>query len=75
MKLLAARANSVRVLTENIPSPCLSVCKMDVAADLCQGCLRSIGEIRDWSTRTDEEKKMIWARIEERLQAQAGTSP
>lgn len=48
---------------------------MDVAADLCQGCLRSIGEIRDWSTRTDEEKKMIWARIEERLQAQAGTSP
>ncbi|MDE2417925.1 MAG: DUF1289 domain-containing protein [Burkholderiales bacterium] len=73
--MLAARAHSVRAMAENIPSPCISVCKMTADGTVCQGCLRSIDEIRDWSARTDQEKKTVWARIEARLQTQPGACP
>lgn len=75
IKMLAARAYAVRAMDENIPSPCVSVCKMTADAAVCQGCLRSMDEIRVWSTSTDQQKKAVWARIEQRLQAHPATTP
>jgi uncharacterized protein len=51
-----------------VPSPCLSVCRMDAAAGLCEGCLRSLDEIAAWSTLGDEDKRGVWRRIEQRAQ-------
>ena len=63
---IATRAMLVRAMTEDIPSPCVSVCRMDAERVYCEGCLRSIDELRAWRASSDLEKKAIWARIAER---------
>ncbi|MDZ4099986.1 MAG: DUF1289 domain-containing protein, partial [Methylophilaceae bacterium] len=35
-------------LPEPIVSPCIGVCAMNEQTNLCEGCFRSIEEIRDW---------------------------
>ena len=65
--LLLARLETVRGLEADIPSPCVSVCRMDDARELCLGCARTIDEIRVWSRSDDAARKAIWRRIEARL--------
>ncbi|MBT0569932.1 DUF1289 domain-containing protein [Curvibacter sp. CHRR-16] len=50
------------------PSPCVSVCRMDEAAGVCQGCLRTLDELRLWSTANAEQRLRVWAAVEQRLQ-------
>lgn len=49
-----------------VPSPCVSVCQMDVRSGLCRGCLRTIDEIAAWSRYAEAEKRTVLARIAER---------
>ena len=67
IKMLATRAVSVRAITENIPSPCVSVCRMGTGSGLCEGCFRTIDEIREWSRIGDIEKKALWNTLTTRL--------
>ena len=53
-------------LSENVPSPCISVCRMNPQSGLCEGCLRSIEEIAQWGNVGDELKRAILKRIEQR---------
>ena len=46
-----------------VPSPCISVCTIDVATGLCAGCLRTLDEIAAWSVLDDAERRDVWARI------------
>ena len=48
---------------EPVPSPCVSVCRMDADSGLCQGCLRTLDEIAGWSTMDDAAKRTIWLHI------------
>nr|WP_326528812.1 DUF1289 domain-containing protein [Rhodoferax sp.] len=48
---------------------------MDAKREFCEGCLRSIEEIRAWSTSTDVQKKIIWSHITQRLQARHASTP
>jgi len=73
IKILASKADAVRAMTENIPSPCVSVCQMDAQSGLCVGCYRSLEEIRDWSVLGANKKKVVWSVIEQRLSAGAIT--
>lgn len=61
-------------MAENIPSPCLSVCRLDVKNVYCEGCLRTIDEIRVWRASSDLEKKAIWVRLAERATALSPTA-
>ena len=65
-KLIVSRAHSVRDLTENVPSPCVSVCTMNAATEYCDGCLRTVEEIAAWSVLPDSAKKQIWSLLEQR---------
>ena len=56
-----------------VPSPCISVCRLDEATGYCLGCRRSIDEIRDWIIMTPDQKKAVLARLAERGTGQ-GTS-
>ena len=67
IKKLAAHAMSVRAMAENVPSPCYSVCRMDTGSGLCEGCFRTIDEIREWSRSDDAAKKEMWSRMDQRL--------
>lgn len=43
-----------------VPSPCISVCRMDERTGWCAGCLRTLDEIAVWSMLDDEEKREVW---------------
>jgi uncharacterized protein len=49
-----------------VPSPCISVCRMDDASGLCVGCLRTLFEIAAWSELRDDERRNVWARLAKR---------
>ncbi len=52
-----------------VPSPCIAVCTLDEATGHCQGCFRSIDEIREWPIMTAAQKTETLARIAERKAA------
>lgn len=64
--LVNLRAARVKRGTVGVPSPCLSVCRMDTARAYCEGCWRSIEEIAAWSRMADADKLVVWDRIEAR---------
>nr|WP_326530749.1 DUF1289 domain-containing protein [Rhodoferax sp.] len=43
---------------------------MDAKAGVCEGCLRTIDEIRMWSTASDVQKRAVWALIAQRITVQ-----
>jgi predicted Fe-S protein YdhL (DUF1289 family) len=49
-----------------IPSPCVRVCAMDPATQLCRGCFRTLEEIAGWPSYTEAQKAEVWRRIGER---------
>jgi uncharacterized protein len=73
MEWLAKLAVQAQAKAGNLPSPCISVCTMELSSGLCRGCLRTLDEIASWSTMGDEDKRAVWARIEARATEQADT--
>ncbi len=53
-------------MTQPVPSPCISVCRMDAATGWCEGCLRALDEIGVWSVLDDEEKRGVWQQLSQR---------
>lgn len=52
-----------------VPSPCISVCRMDSGTGLCEGCFRTLDEIVAWSKLSDEGdngKRRMWINIGQR---------
>ena len=69
---LAQRAQTVaQARGEPVPSPCVSVCRMNAASGLCEGCLRTLDEIAAWSTLADEARREVWQRIAQRCKMDA----
>ena len=50
-----------------VPSPCISICRMNSRTDLCDGCFRTGGEIASWSGADDAAKRSLWAAILQRM--------
>ena len=68
-ELIAERAREVRAMADDkavLPSPCISVCRMDVASGLCEGCMRTLDEIAGWGMLDNRAKREIWSKIEQR---------
>jgi predicted Fe-S protein YdhL (DUF1289 family) len=42
-----------------IESPCVDVCTLDPAKNICVGCLRTIDEIVAWAGYSDDERRRI----------------
>lgn len=49
-----------------VPSPCISVCRINDATGLCEGCLRTLSEIAAWGSLDDQARRVVWLRIGER---------
>jgi uncharacterized protein len=71
MGSILERAALVRVAVqqglEPVPSPCVSVCRMDAATGWCTGCWRTLEEIAHWSAMDDPQRLQVWARVEQRI--------
>lgn len=44
-------------------TPCISVCKMNPATGMCEGCHRTIAEITSWAGLTPAERRRIMAEL------------
>lgn len=51
-----------------VPSPCISVCRMDAVTGFCEGCFRTLDEVAGWGLASDEEKLAVWRQLVERAQ-------
>ncbi|MEX8194817.1 DUF1289 domain-containing protein [Comamonas guangdongensis] len=66
---LAAKAEVALVWTEAgqpVASPCINVCRMTEDRSHCQGCFRTIDDIRAWSKADSELRLQIWGRLLQR---------
>jgi uncharacterized protein len=50
----------------SVPSPCISVCRMEAASGLCEGCLRTLDEIAAWGSIDDRARRVIWKQLHQR---------
>jgi predicted Fe-S protein YdhL (DUF1289 family) len=57
-----------QTLDDPIPSPCISVCQMDVQSGLCLGCWRSMDEIARWGGASRAYQRSVWRCIEARIE-------
>ena len=62
----APRATPAAQQTAGVPSPCIDICRMNPDTQWCDGCLRTLDEIRDWSSFDDDAKRAVWALIDAR---------
>lgn len=68
-KMLASRARQISERREFhpkddgvVPSPCVSVCTMTEDRSHCQGCFRTLEDLRAWSGADAAARRAIWAR-------------
>jgi predicted Fe-S protein YdhL (DUF1289 family) len=55
-----------RELTDDlspVPSPCISVCRMDAGTGICEGCFRTLDEIAGWGMMGDAERRRTWLEV------------
>ena len=57
-----------------VPSPCIGICRMNAPTGLCEGCLRTIDEIAQWSTAGDRQKRAVWSEIKRRMDGRTPAS-
>lgn len=46
-----------------VASPCISVCRMTVDRSHCEGCFRTLDELRAWGKVGAEQRRAIWAQL------------
>lgn len=53
-------------IDRSVPSPCVMVCNLDSETGFCEGCLRSMDEIREWMILSREEKLAVLEKVDQR---------
>ena len=54
------------LIFEPIQSPCVGVCTMNESTGFCQGCYRTIEEIRQWGDMASDQKSQLLTELEQR---------
>jgi len=63
------RGRTVEAAGDIVPSPCISVCRVNAETGLCEGCFRTLGEISAWARSGPELQRELWRTIGERMAA------
>ncbi len=66
LEVLAGLAELALSPNELVPSPCVSVCRMNPDDGLCLGCYRTIDEIMQWRSSSDADRRVVWDRVTRR---------
>lgn len=69
--LVRIRAQTLDTAAD-VPSPCISICRMSATTGLCEGCFRTRDEIAAWSRADDDGKRALWSRISQRMDSFKG---
>jgi uncharacterized protein len=51
---------------DEVPSPCISICKIEASSGLCVGCYRTVEEITLWRGASNDRKRQIWLLVKSR---------
>ena len=75
--MTASKFNSSYAYTTRAPrhlvaSPCIAICTINAQSQLCDGCLRTLDEIAEWSDMDNAARREVWVLIAQRAAA-AGT--
>jgi len=70
----AAAANRPGTHGGSVPSPCVSICRIDAASGLCDGCLRTLDEIACWGSMNDDARRTVCRAIDARRERQQARS-
>jgi predicted Fe-S protein YdhL (DUF1289 family) len=65
-QLLLERARELDAAVP-VPSPCISICRMDAVTGWCEGCFRTLDEIAAWGMASDEERRAVWMQLVARV--------
>lgn len=52
--------------TNEVPSPCVQICRLDERTHLCVGCGRNLDEIAGWPTFNAVERLQVLERVRQR---------
>ena len=58
--------NSIDHNSQAVLSPCIGVCAMNESTGLCEGCYRTIDEIRQWWDMAPDQKSQLLTELEQR---------
>jgi len=50
---------------KTIMTPCVGICSTSIAGSVCRGCKRYAHEVIRWNGYSNEERQIIWRRLEE----------
>jgi len=59
-------------MSEQLVSPCISICEIDLVSGTCRGCLRRRDEIAIWPFMTAPEQRKLLDELRARLAEQTG---
>ena len=51
---------------KNLPSPCVSICKLNTSTGFCEGCFRTENEIALWPSMNNDERLSLLPILRER---------
>ena len=51
---------------KNLPSPCVSICKLNKSTGFCEGCFRTKNEIALWPSMNNDERLSLLPILRER---------
>lgn len=52
------------MLYKKVPTPCIGICSTTFGDTVCRGCKRYLHEIIDWNRYSDDQKRLIWVRLD-----------
>ena len=66
LEILSELAVLAQATGHAVPSPCISICRVDGDTGLCQGCFRTLDEIARWGLSSEYEKRVTWSLVAQR---------
>ncbi|RYX93162.1 MAG: DUF1289 domain-containing protein [Comamonadaceae bacterium] len=67
IRQVTAKALTISPTGDEVPSPCISVCRINADSGMCEGCFRTLGEITVWARSAPDERRAMWRTIEARM--------
>lgn len=52
------------MLFNRVPTPCIGICSTTYGDTVCRGCRRYLPEVIEWNRYSDDEKRLIWQRLD-----------
>lgn len=56
------------MLFKKVHTPCIGICSTTFGDTVCRGCRRYLHEVIDWNRYSDEQKRLIWQRLDRLLE-------